>query len=225
MGDNSAIIVYLLIGLGVILFGVLVGFAAARVWQWPHVTALILVFLTSIPFLFLAAANAKARFAWAKLHSELTNRVEVASNEQERLIYGGIESPDKANSREQLRAKLDRVVVDRGRVWRHCELKSGQAPGPYVLSTAPKTTSAPQPGLPNPALPPNAPAPAAAEEQIPNRIEPNTILHGFLELSEFQGSPNVVPYIYLGEFRVESSTASSIVPWASVTRITRPTTS
>ncbi len=89
--------------------------------------------------------------------------------------------------------RLNRVLLDRGRVWRRCTPAAPAATG-VVVSTVPPTETG-QPGDPNTAK--------------PNGIAANMVLYAFLE-NEDPKKENQVPIAYLGEFVVADAQATSV---------------
>ena len=87
-----------------------------------------------------------------------------------------------------LQHRLNRVLLDRGRVWRRCTPAAPAANG-VVVSTVPPTETG-QPGDPNTAK--------------PNGITANMVLYAFLE------DANQMPIAYLGEFLVADAQPASV---------------
>ncbi len=93
-----------------------------RTWRWLHVTLMFFVYCAAVAFFVYAGMSLKTQAAWGELHSELTERAAKAKAEHERLLYGdrtALVSEDIPV--RELRARLARTTLDRGRVWTGCK--------------------------------------------------------------------------------------------------------
>jgi hypothetical protein len=230
--DNS-LIVQILAGLA-FLFACFLTYMAAKGWRWFHVTAMFFVFVASMVFAVLAAYNLKARAAWVRVNQELEAAVEKAEADKEKLIVGdlsklsssvsgdynryqdlpvGFDTPDfvKAStgpgplSINALSAMLNRVIADRGRVWRGCQVTGArEAAGLGEIDLS--TVSAEPAPVAAPGVPPAAPPAAAAP--VPNHLQPKDVVYAFKEMPDANG--RMVPREYMGEYQVTAATDSTV---------------
>jgi hypothetical protein len=145
-------------------------------------------------YCFYAAQVLKTRAAWLKLHDSLQKQVATTAARYEEVTRGKPgDFEGKEPSVASLRGELDRILAERGRVWRGCVPTINRQTGAVTVQTSPP----PDPN--NPAAPPPA----------KNNIQPKTVLHVF---REGQVAENlVVPVAYVGEFRAASVADDRVV--------------
>jgi hypothetical protein len=185
-------IIFQVLGAVVVLFVIFLTYMSTKTWRWVHVTFMFLVFVTSFTFCIYSALVLRARAKWIKEHDKLEAQLNKTNDEVERIVRGDSKDVEGKNeSLISLRDEIERVTLDRGRVWRGC-VPAGlnRQTGAITLNTAP------------PADPAN---PAAAAPKN-NNLQPKTILHVFREGQKTPESP-IVPAAYLGEFRVAANPA------------------
>ncbi len=226
--DNS-LIVQILAGLA-FLFACFLTYMSAKNWQWVHVTAMFLVFVMTIVFAALASYNLKARSAWLKAVAGLEKAVEAAEKQREQLVHGDMtklpssvsgdynrfqdlpanwNTPDfvKAGSGPgqqsitALTAMLNRLLNDRGRVWRNCQRTAAREAG-GLAEIELKTSSAEAP----PPAAPGATPPAAVV--TPNHLQAKDVVYAFTESPDALG--RLVPKEYVGEYQVTEATDDTV---------------
>lgn len=191
---DNPIIFQILLAL-VALFFIFLTYMNTKTWRWLHVTITIILFIACIPFGVYAAMAMKTRLAWIDLYDKLDKELATTTNAFELATYGDpADVEGNTESVVDLRGKLGRVILDRGRVWRGVTATPATATpnGPsYVISMQP-----PQ----DPALP------AAPVEK--HNIAIKTVLFAFKEGPTADGFS--VPRFFLGEFRVTAASDASI---------------
>ncbi len=219
---NNALIYQVAVGL-LVIFMIAATVFSTKVWRWHHLVCLWLVMLSALWFCYQAALSAKTRVLFTRMHAENEKKLDDVQTKNKRLMYGDLhEILQTDDSLRGLRHKIARSLVDRGRVWRNCAPAGVQADGTITLNliAAPAVPVVPDPTVAPPAAVPGAVAPgvvapgavvdpaavpAAAPES--EKIDPKTVLYAFLE---GQGPQLGLPVLYLGEFRVTTSTDTSI---------------
>lgn len=188
-------IIFQVLGALAALFFIFLTYMSTKTWRWLHVTATFFVFAATIAFCVYAAMTLKTRAAWIKLHDSLEKQLATTEEELQKVTRGDPKDiEDKTPSVLSLREELTRMAIDRGRVWRNCQ-PSIDPRNTIVVRTSP---------LEDPA----APAPAGAPKKK-NNIQAKTILHVFRETRKSEESP-LLPYSYLGEFRVTAATDETV---------------
>jgi hypothetical protein len=170
---------------GALLLIAFLGFVimAGKGWRWHHVTALVLIFLSSMMFAFLAAAVLKNKSVWMTKHQQLAAELEEEQQKSHDLEFGPLGAG--AESEESLRGlenALKRVVVDRGRVWR--DVQSAGAQGNLLTLRFPERNVT---GV-------DSPPPL-------HRLQPGAVVYGFKEKDGPDGWK--VPALFMGEFVVQ----------------------
>ena len=235
--DNTTTM-YIVIGLLTIFFIVLLIFSA-KTWRILHMLSAFFVFVAAGFLVWFAAATLKTTSEWRRAVTVLTEKVALEEEKAQTLLDGTPRETRPAipgspfeefeyhpDGIRDVRAALERTLLDRGRVWRKCTavVNNPGAAVPSITLTIPATAAAPPAGGEDPPAeaPPEddptdpadpvepAPAPAGA-----HAIAVNTIVYGFAEgESELEGELRVtgftVPRVYLGEFRVLERTNSTI---------------
>ena len=217
-------------GLLIVFFLVLIYFFT-RTWRWFHIVCVVLVFGASIFWLRNVAAVYRTLNAWRSLVTKSTIQLEKLAEENDLLLNGKFDDTQQiVESARLLHAKLERVNLDRGRVWRNCTPAAPQPDGTITVSTlvpgaevaAPPAepvvappVAPPPPAAPGAAAPPApAPKPAAPTGPPPNRIQEQTVLYVFLEgvPPPETGVPAgvKVPQYYIGDFVTVAVTDTSV---------------
>lgn len=172
---------------------------AARAWGAFQIVLLSIIFIESWVFMVFTAGVHQERVLATVTASKEAKRLNDAVNGLDLLRYGNASDPDDAmNAVVPVQGKLDRLTIDRGRVWRQVTFiqhTPGQGKDQVQLSLRAATVSAPA----DPNNPAPAPAPAAAGRSLPA----NMVLYGFHEQTTPEGQP--LPTYYLGEYKVVSS--------------------
>jgi hypothetical protein len=172
-------------------------------WGALHTTLLTLLFLQSWCLVFFAAGVASRRNGFMKANDRLTAKLALKDAEEQRARDGDRVNPiPDLNAYVPITNELNRLVVERGRVWRGASVV-GLAANEVSLQLAAGLAGAPAP----------APAPAGAANGEPAASPSNaglsaeTIVQVFGERTDERGT---VPAVYLGEFVVSASDGSAI---------------
>lgn len=179
------IVFQIVLAIVVIAFLVIAGMSS-RTWRALHVTAIYLVFFAGFAFTILAASSLKTRAQWKEKADRLSEDLDVAKAHLREIVHGNPDTDQQAVvTLQEVRARLARLSLDRGRVWRQCQ------PVPGSLSGTPET-----PNVIFGTTPPGA-------EATPNRINVGAIIHLFREVLKDE---TPIPVAYVGEFRVTAAT-------------------
>jgi hypothetical protein len=187
----------LIIGIFVILLFLVTVVLSVKSWRAWHIVAVCFTFLAAVFFVVVAAMSMKTHMAWRELHHNSENALDREKAMGEQLAYGDPETRDSFKTAVfGTRQKLNRMLIDRGRVWRRCI--PGQAQGGTV-------TVRTGPDDPDPAV-----------EVKPNGIEAKTVLYVFSEgqvsiESGDQPLDVMVPGSYIGEFEVVNADDQNVV--------------
>lgn len=187
-------IIFQVLGVLLALFFIFLTYMNTKSWRWVHVTFTFFVFVASIVFLVYAAMTLKTRSTWIRLHDTLAREVEKENRAVALLRDGDPNDLESKNSVTAARQELAREVVDRGRVWRDTVPTIG-ADNSINVSTTPLAD-------------PNVAAGAQAAPKK-NDIAKNSILYVFRETMD-PTTGRKLPTSYLGEFRVEAATDTSV---------------
>ena len=187
------IVFQIVLALVVIAFFVVAGMSS-RTWRALHVTAVYLVFLTGFAFVVLAASSLRTKGVWKKQADELEQKVADAKDVYRKILYGDPNTDQQSEvTLEDVRARLTRLSLDRGRVWRLCRPQPFGAGGSANPGRHPTVVVETDP---------------TGEAPRPNRIDPNSILYVFREGISVEGYP--VPVAYIGEFKVTNAAADRV---------------
>lgn len=192
---------YLVGGIFLILFFCVMVYFFTKTFRALHVVFLFFTFSMAMWFLVMAALSHKTRLHWRERVNKLKQDVAEAKAGREYLInalarqeidqkYPSIQGASGVSDEETVlsyRRKLNRVMLDRGRVWRSCTV-AGVNAGAVQVNTAP----------------------AGAAEPTPNQLEQNDIVYAFLEGDATPPVNIKVPTRFLGEFRATAVTPSSV---------------
>ncbi len=177
----------LLIGIFFIILFIVMIVLSASTWRAWHIVAMCLTFLAAVGLVVVGSLSLKTHNYWRKTHADVSKKLADATHEGIVLEHGDpmlVASPtpavDEVQSVDELQHRLNRVLLDRGRVWRRCT-PGVPANNAIQVSTVPPTETG-EPGDPNTAQ--------------PNGIAPDMVLYAFLE------DGNQMPIAYLGEFQV-----------------------
>lgn len=191
----------LLIGVFVLILFIVVVILSASTWRGWHIAAMCLTFVASLGFLILASLSQKTHAEWHGAYAELKDQLTEAEALGVRLEMG---DPRDVQPEEPpvntLQARLSRLLLDRGRVWRRCVAPNPPQNGRIVISTIPLKPDGTS-GDPN-----------AAQD---NGLEEDMILYGFHEtrvpLPTQEGEEQIfAPVTYMGEFQVMDAESDRI---------------
>jgi hypothetical protein len=186
---------------------------SVKEWGPLHATLMALLFIQVWCFMLFSAGVASRRNGYMKAHSVLEKRVAEREKELQKVQNGDRLDPNPdMTSYVPLTNELNRLNVERGRVWRGATV-AGLAQGEATLQLGMVTPIAPNPADPN-ANPadPNAQPAAAAPANAPAGpadigLSSQTIVHVFGETNDPRG---LLPSTYLGEFVVTESNGGLI---------------
>jgi hypothetical protein len=184
----------LLVGVLVVILFIVTIVLSASTWRAWHIVAACLTFLAALGLVIVGSMSVKTHLHWRKQYDDLTKKLAAAQRAGLLLERGDplqVEpTRDTLNdwSVRDLQIKLDRLLLDRGRVWRRCTPGAPAANGVQVSTVPPTETG-------DPGDPSTAPA---------NGIGANTVLYAFIE------NENKHPIAFLGEFQVVDAQPASV---------------
>lgn len=216
--DLMGILVWLAVLVSLVVFIVMV-VKSNKHWGPLHTTLLVILFLQVWCFVFFAAGVASRRNGYMKAHDKLQEKLLAKELEEQRARDGDRVNPlPDMNAYVPVTNELNRLLVERGRVWRGAsvvqvgnnevslQLAAGLAggPAPAAAPAAPANAAAP-----NGAAAPAAPTDAG--------LAKDSVVQVFGERTDERGT---VPTAYLGEFVVTSSESGNvkIKPTGSLTQ-------
>jgi hypothetical protein len=206
---NNPIIYQVVGGLLSVLF-LFLTYMFTKTWRWPHVTIMFFVFAAAVCLTAFTAMSVRTHVGWKSVAVNQRRQIEDLTDTHTDLLTGDpAELVHTDLSFRELSARMNRVLLDRGRVWRNC-VPTGITPeGSVTVTTTPPEMPAAESDQ-DPAIDSGtAPVAAAAPTQIP----PDLVLYVFQEIAvppDFGLHPGAkVPVSYLGEFAVISSAENS----------------
>ena len=219
--DLMGIIVWLavLVSLGLFIWMLV---KSLKGWGALHTTLLTLLFLEVWCLLFFTAGVASRRNGYVKAYEKLKDVVEKREIELDRARMGDkIDPKPDLSSYIPLTNELNRLLVERGRVWRGASVTgigqneaslqlgfagivAGNPAAPAVdANGAPAAGAAPATAAGGQAAGGQAAAPAVTDSGLPAQ----SVVHVFGESADPRG---LMPSAYLGEFVVTESNAGAI---------------
>ena len=201
--EISGMLIWVLVLVSLIVFIVLL-VKAFKSWGVPHTILLSILFIEAWTFLFFAAGVAHYRIAYTKQHDKLASKVEGLLKTVDMEMVGDRLDP-KLNLEKfaPLTNELNRLTLERGRVWRGAILQratpaAGKTPATAVLQLPARVSNLPA------AAPAGAagggagePAPATAAP-VDSGLAVESVVYLFSEKTDVAS----VPEFYLGEFVV-----------------------
>jgi hypothetical protein len=196
MGDNNAVIVQI-VAVIAILFFCFITYMNTKNWRWPHVLFNFLAFAAALTYMVYAAQVMKTRAAWQKEVTKLEQEVKKQQAELNMYLYGDQtpQKEDRVRSVYEYQQETNRVVLDRGDVWRNCSLVESAITSETTPVSEVKVTLN--------TVPPNTLDGAKIE---PNGLREDKILYAFRDFS----NNGPLRYVYVGEFRVTAATETSV---------------
>jgi len=191
--------------MGLVLVGVLGVFFivamifSAKTWRWHHLTALFFVFVFSIGFMYLAARSLKARGDWLKVYEANKKKLKEVTALKHELSKGKSTDIDPEPSVRSEKARLHRVLLSRGRIWRNCTEGNNAPAAGLPFHTVTLTTRPDAAGNPTP----------TGFKHDAGQVM-GQVVYAFIE-TEYTLSEDAaikgykVPWIYMGEFSVSSA--------------------
>ncbi len=215
MDNNAQMMVYAILGIAVIFFFV-ASFMSSKTWNWFHVVVNFFVFCAAIGFVVLSAMTLKTHSVWRTEYNRLVADLAVEEELGDKLKYGEVKgAEERVECIGSVRADLDRIMIDRGRVLRGLVLAAEPTPTGTVRLNLPQDDVAGADGVPAvdgevaPAEGEEAPVDAEdpAVQPVRHAFGPSTIVYAF-EQTIVDG--NAVPKTYLGEFTITNRDATTI---------------
>jgi hypothetical protein len=140
------------------------------------------IFVVTVAFFYMATRTLKTHQHWRELAGKFQRMVEDTKEENRRLIEGDLEATEDAEKGiRQLRLELQKILIDRGRVWYNCSPQQNA-----------QTTQTGQVAV-------------ATDLPDPHGIANKTVLYAFEEADFEQGGH------YLGEFKVTAVDNQKVV--------------
>ena len=171
---------------------------SARAWGALNIVLLSILFIQCWVFMVFTAGVHHERVRATKDAHTQRERARLALAESKRLRYGTVDAPiDSLEAVVPVQGRLERLTIDRGRVWRRLTFVGQQA---ISIRLNVQTAQVPQDPLAE------EPAPAvsvAAGSSLPE----NLVVYAFEEQPDDEGHP--LPVFYLGEYRVTRNDAAS----------------
>ncbi|MBX3422142.1 MAG: hypothetical protein KF752_11365 [Pirellulaceae bacterium] len=169
----------------------------ARMWGALHIVLLCILFIQIWVFLIFTAGVQHERVRATKEAATQTERAKRVTAETNRLRFGSIDAPvDSLEAVVPVQARLERLTIDRGRVWRQLRFEGQQDNRIQLTLAAPSAKADATDGQP----------PAAAPATSGASLPANLVVYGFAEELDSEGQP--LPVYYLGEYRVVDSAAT-----------------
>ncbi len=183
--------VLLLIAIFLFILFIVAVALSAKTWRAWHIVAAVLTYLAAFGLLVLASYTVKTHGYWKSEYSKAKTSLETAQKRGVELEWGDpllVESPTPTVN--DLQHRFNRVLLDRGRVWRTCTPNPPANDGSVSVSTVP---------------PAEGGAPGNPDAAKPNGIAPNMILYAFLE------NEAKMPVAYLGEFVASDAQPNAVM--------------
>ncbi len=192
-----------LISLVVFIIAIVKTFRGWGVW---HTVLLSILFVEGWTLVFFAAGVASRRIGYARAHDAIVKKVDKLEKELSLLSIGDRFDPALDLQRfVPLTNELQRVALERGRVWRGSTVENPVPATPALRLMLPP---APLPNAPAPApAPNNPPANPPAPPPQDGGLPAGSVIYAFGEKDSQAGR---VPAAYLGEFFVTESTNGAI---------------
>lgn len=170
---------------------------SARQWGALHIVLLSFLFIESWVFLYFTAGVQHERVRATRDAHRFREEAEEAIARGNRLRFGSVDAPyDSLEAIIPVQGQLERLSIDRGRVWRQLSLIN-RTENRIDLSLQ---SAAPDLDLDEPGAP-------AVQLAVGASLPEDLVVYAFDEQLDEQGYP--LPVFYLGEFRVVSSDADS----------------
>jgi hypothetical protein len=197
--DLMGILVWLAVLVSLVIFIVMV-VKSNKHWGPLHTTLLVILFLQVWCFVFFAAGVASRRNGYMKAHDALQAKLQAKELEEQRARDGDRVNPiPDMNAYVPVTNELNRLLVERGRVWRNATVvQVGNNEVSLQLAAG-------LGGGPAQAAPANGEQQAVAASDA--GLSKDAVVQVFGELTDERGT---VPTSYLGEFVVSSSESGSI---------------
>jgi len=201
--DLMGIIVWLAVLVSLVVF-ILMVVKSVKSWGALHTTLLILLFLQVWSFLFFTAGVASRRNGYMRAYELLKKKVLAKEIEADAARWGDKINPntDDLSRYVPVTNELNRLLIERGRVWRGATLGQINAGEANLQLAMNRVGAAPVAAGGNGA---DGAAPAAAVGD--SGLAPQTVVHAFGERNDPRG---LLPAAYFGEFLVTESNNGAI---------------
>ena len=103
---------------------VVVAYMSWRTWPPTQVVLLVLIFWTSIGFVYLAARTLKTHQAWRTTYRQLEGQVAQVEEQNLQLRKGTKDGDQVTPGIEQLQGQLSRLIIERGGTWFEAQAKN-----------------------------------------------------------------------------------------------------
>ena len=198
--EISGMLIWFMVLVSLIVFIVLL-VKAFKSWGVVHTILLSILFIESWTFIFFAGGLARYRIAYTKLHDTLATKVDALLKDVDMEMNGDRLDP-KLNLEKfaPLSNELNRLTLERGRVWRGALLQKMTPATPNSQATAVFQLPAPTSNAPI-----AAPAATAGAAAGPSAMDPGLSVDSVVYLFGEELEPNgigLVPRTYLAEFLV-----------------------
>jgi hypothetical protein len=200
--DLMGILVWLAVLVSLVVFIVMV-VKSNKHWGPLHTTLLVILFLQVWCFVFFAAGVASRRNGYMRASETLQAKLQAKELEEQRVRDGDRVNPiPDMNAYVPVTNELNRLLVERGRVWRGASVVQ-VGNNEVSLQLAAGIGGAPAPAAP--AAPAEGAQPAAAASDA--GLAKDAVVQVFGEVTDERGT---VPTAYLGEFVVSNSEAGNV---------------
>ena len=115
--QQLTMIVMIILGVLVLCFAG-VAFMVSKNWRWTHVTLLVGVFFAAIGCMVLAAIVLQTQANWRQVHNKLAAQLADTESRLQDLQVANVLNAEP-ESVPRLQGDLNRMIIDRGRVWRN----------------------------------------------------------------------------------------------------------
>jgi hypothetical protein len=193
-----AVLVLLVIGV------MAVAIMARREWKWFHITSAISLMILCVIFLFPTAGALKSRAAWNMTYRDQEKLVSELTREVRMFEAGNPLDPANVDGVMALNQRLAKASLDSGRRWRNLR-KTNVANNQVTLQIIRDEGVV---GVPQDV--PAEGADAAAVAPKAPLADKETVVYGFAEFVDPE-TQIAIPGVYLGDYRVVSSTDTQIV--------------
>lgn len=201
--EISGMLIWAMVLVSLIVFIIML-VKAFKSWGVAHTVLLSILFIECWTFLFLAGGVAHYRITLTKNHDKIKEKLEGLIKTVDLEMYGDRADP-KLNLEKfvPLTNELNRLILERGRVWREATLQrttpaNGANPATAVFQLRARNANAPADATTGGAAVEGA-APATAATSVDSGLAVNSVVYLFGERPDPLGS---IPAVYLGEFVV-----------------------
>ena len=201
--EISGMLIWALVLVSLIVFIVLL-VKAFKSWGVAHTILLTILFIESWTFLFFAGGVAHYRITLTKNSNKLEEKVEALNKAVDQELYGDRNDP-KLNLEKfvPLANELNRLTLERGRVWRGATLQraipaTATTPATVIFQLPPSVSNLP-PALPAATAGAGGADAIVAPAQTDSGLAATSVIYLFGEKAD---GIMLVPESYLGEFVV-----------------------